>query len=195
VKVGVLALQGDVAEHCNALQKCGAEAVEVRTVGELEVCRGLVLPGGESTTIGKLLDRYKLLEPLRDKGRAGFPIYGTCAGLILLARDVQDGLPGQPTLGLMDFTAARNAYGRQVDSFEVEVDMPDVDPLPVPAVFIRAPSVVHVGSSATVLGRWLDKVVAVRQGALLATSFHPELTGDDRMHRYFLRLIDEHAQG
>ncbi len=191
MKVGVLALQGDVAEHVQALRQCGAEPVEVRDEATLRQVDGLILPGGESTTIGRLLDRYQLLEPLRELGRAGLPIYGTCAGLILLARDVQDGVPGQPTLGLLDVTAVRNAYGRQVESFEADVAMPKVDEKPFPAIFIRAPAVARMGSQAEVLGTLGDRVVALRQGPVLATSFHPELSGDPRMHRYFLRMIEE----
>lgn len=187
VAVGVLALQGDVFEHLTALRGCDVAAREVRTPTELEAVDALVIPGGESTTVGKLLDRFEMLEPLRRRVRDGMPTYGTCTGMILLARDLEDGLPGQAVLGAMDIGVRRNAFGRQRESFEAALVFGD-DPRPLPAVFIRAPEVVRVGDAVTVLARWEGRVVAVRQGSLLATAFHPELTGDDRVHRYFVEM-------
>ncbi|HEY4003353.1 MAG TPA: pyridoxal 5'-phosphate synthase glutaminase subunit PdxT [Candidatus Xenobia bacterium] len=189
--VGVLALQGDVAEHLVALEQCGVATREVRTADDLAACDGLILPGGESTTMGRLLNRYDLLEPLQARGRAGMPMYGTCAGLILLAREVQDGVPGQPSLGLLDATAVRNAYGRQVDSFESDLALPALGEKPFHAVFIRAPGLTRLGSGVETLGQLGDKTVAVRQGNVLATSFHPELSGDLRLHRYFVSMIEQ----
>jgi 5'-phosphate synthase pdxT subunit len=188
-RVGVLALQGDYAEHAQALRRLGAEPVEVRLPQHLAGLRGLIIPGGESTTMARLLDAYGLLEPLRALVGSGFPTWGTCAGAILLAERA----PGldRPNLGLMDIGVQRNAYGSQVDSFETEIEMPCVGDEPLRAVFIRAPLIDDVGSAVEVLA-WLDggTAVAVRQDAMLATSFHPELSGDDRVHRYFLNLVE-----
>lgn len=178
----MLALQGAFQEHASHLRATGSEPVEVRLPADLEGIDGLILPGGESTTIGKLLLRFDLLEPLR---RFGKPIWGTCAGMILLGREVVDGLPGQPLLGLMDLRVTRNAFGRQVDSFVTTLDMPLVGPEPLPAVFIRAPLAVPLSDSVEVLARHGGEVVAARQGNLLATSFHPELSDDTRLHRWF----------
>jgi len=189
-RAGVLALQGAVEEHREALASCGAEPVEVRTPEDLAECDCLIIPGGESTTIGKLLDRFELLEPIRARASQGMPVWGTCAGLILLARDVTAGLPGQPLLGLLDAQVERNAFGRQVDSFEADLDVPALGPEPFPAVFIRAPLPRRLGEGVEVLARHAGQPVAVRQGSLLGTSFHPELTGDHRFHRYFLSLTN-----
>ena len=196
MRVGVLALQGDFAEHGAALRRVGpvhsepVEVREVRTAGELEEIDGLVIPGGESTTIGKLLRDFGILEPLRRRVACGLPVLGTCAGAIVLAREV-DGLP-QPLVGLMDISVRRNAYGRQMESFEVDVDVPDLGDPPLRAIFIRAPSITFVGSGVRVLARLPDRSpVAARQGSLLALSFHPELTGDARMHRYFAGMVQE----
>ncbi len=195
MKIGVLALQGDFAEHLAMLRRIGADAVEVRLPRELEGLAGLIIPGGESTTIGKLAVTFGLLEPLRAFAQAR-PVWGTCAGAIFLSRDARR---DQPLLGVMDITVARNAFGRQVDSFEIDLDVPALlhagngRPRPFHAVFIRAPLIESVGPEVEVLARLPEgqasgRIVAARQGLRLATSFHPELTGDDRFHRYFLSL-------
>ena len=190
MKIGVLALQGDFAEHQSVLSSLGADVVQVRLPAHLSGLSGLIIPGGESTTIGKLAEDYELIEPLRGFGRQ-HAIWGTCAGAILLSKDVGR---KQPLLGLMDITIARNAFGRQVDSFEVDLNVPcllEVDPVdrPYHTVFIRAPIIESVGKDVEILSRLEDgRIVAARQGKLLATSFHPELTGDDRFHRYFMEL-------
>jgi 5'-phosphate synthase pdxT subunit len=182
-----LALQGAFIEHEKILRDLGAQPVEVRLPQHLDGLAGLIIPGGESTTIGKLATDFGLMEPLH-QFVAARPTWGTCAGLIFLARDVGH---AQPLLGLMDITADRNAFGRQVDSFEVDLAVPILGPRPFSAVFIRAPSVKEVGSGVEVLARLPDgRVVAARQGHLLATAFHPELTGDDRFHRLFLHMVD-----
>lgn len=187
--IGVLALQGDVAEHLRALGDAGAGACPVRRPGELAAVDGLVIPGGESTTIGRLLQVFDLLEPVRAAVAAGLPVFGSCAGMILLARDVMDGRPDQPLIGGLDVVVRRNAFGRQVDSFECELDVTGVPDGPVHAVFIRAPWVEKAGASVEVLARAGERVVAVRQDHLLATSFHPELTGDARLHRLFVEMV------
>jgi 5'-phosphate synthase pdxT subunit len=188
-KVGVLAYQGDVREHLAALEAVGAAPVEIRRVEELEAVDGLVVPGGESTVIGKLADRYGLLEPLRRRVAAGLPTFGTCAGLIFLAREVEG--PPQHLLGVLDVRVRRNAFGRQVASFEAEVDVKGVDGGPVSGAFIRAPWVAEAGPEVEVLAEVDGKVVAVRQGNLLATAFHPELSGEVRLHRWLVDLIAE----
>jgi 5'-phosphate synthase pdxT subunit len=193
----VLALQGDVREHLAALEDSGAEAVPVRRESELAALDGLVIPGGESTTIEKLLRAFDLFEPVRERLREGLPAYGSCAGMILLADRVVGGAPGQTTLGGLDITVRRNAFGRQVDSFETDLDVTGVDGEPVHAVFIRAPWVEEVGAGAEVLaavgeGPAAGRIVAVRQGGLLATSFHPEVTGDMRVHRLFVQIVRDH---
>jgi 5'-phosphate synthase pdxT subunit len=187
--VGVLAYQGDVREHLAALEAVGAAPVEVRRVEELDAVDGLVIPGGESTVIGKLADRYGLLEPLRRRVAAGLPTFGTCAGLIFLAREVEG--PPQHLLGVLDVRVRRNAFGRQVASFEAEVDVKGVDGGPVSGAFIRAPWVAEAGPEVEVLAEVDGKVVAVRQGSLLATAFHPELSGEVRLHRWLVDLIAE----
>lgn len=186
MNVGVLALQGDFLEHKDMLCGLGAQPVEVRLPGQLDELDALIIPGGESTTIGKLAVSYGLLEPLREFARQK-PVWGTCAGMIMLARDIGR---DQPLLGLMNITVNRNAFGRQVDSFETDLDVPALGPEPFRALFIRAPLVTAVGDGVEVLAR-LDgsSIVAVRQGHWLATAFHPELTGDSRFHRYFLRDV------
>ena len=192
-RIGVLALQGDVREHLRMLELAGASAHAVRRIEELNACAGLVLPGGESTTMAKLARTFDLFEPLRDRIRAGLPVFGTCAGMILLADRIEDGTRDQETLGGLDVTVRRNAFGRQVDSFEGDVDFAGLDDA-VPAVFIRAPWVEQVGPHVEVLARVArgpaaGRIVAVRQGALLATSFHPEVGGDHRVHRFFLDRV------
>jgi 5'-phosphate synthase pdxT subunit len=188
-RIGVLALQGDVREHLRALGDAGAEAVPVKRPEELAAVDGIVIPGGESTTIGKLLTIFGLLEPLRARIAAGLPAYGSCAGMILLADEVLGGTADQVTLGGLDVTVRRNAFGRQVDSFEADLDVAGLDDGPLHAVFIRAPWVERVGPGVEVLAEAGGHPVAVRQGPLLATSFHPELTPDTRLHRLFVSLV------
>jgi len=189
VRVGVLALQGAFIEHEKILRRLGVDATEVRLPEELAGLDGLIIPGGESTTIGKLAVKWRLLEPIRALAKAGRPVWGACAGMILMAQKVTDGVPDQPLLGLMDIAIVRNAFGRQVDSFETDLDVPVLGKIPFHAVFIRAPLIERVGAGVEVLARLEDgAVVAARQGNLLATAFHPELTEDDRFHRYFLGL-------
>lgn len=192
--IGVLALQGDVREHVHALEQVGARARPIRRPEELDSIDGLILPGGESTTMGRLAAFFGLLEPLREHLAAGLPAYGTCAGMIMLADRLADGVPGQQTIGGIDMTVRRNAFGRQVASFEDAVEIAGVDGGPVEAIFIRAPWVESVGPTVQVLGRVPQKdsagrIIAVRQGRLLATSFHPELTGDTRVHRLFVDMV------
>jgi pyridoxal 5'-phosphate synthase pdxT subunit len=195
--IGVLALQGDVREHLAALREQGAEAVPVRRPGELAAVDGLVLPGGESTAIVKLAARFGLLDPLRAAVRAGLPAYGSCAGMILLADRILDAPPDQETIGGLDVTVRRNAFGRQVDSFESDIAFVGLGGGPVHAVFIRAPWVEEAGEGVEVLGRVVGgpadgRIVAVRQGNLVATSFHPELTGDRRVHALFVEIVRRH---
>jgi pyridoxal 5'-phosphate synthase pdxT subunit len=190
--VGVLAYQGDVREHLAALAAVGAGAVEVRTPADLGRVDGLVVPGGESTVIGKLASWHGLLEPLRERARAGFPVLGTCAGMIFLAREVEG--PPQHLLGVMDVRVRRNAFGRQVASFETEFDVKGLDGGPVSAVFIRAPWVSEHGPAVEVLAEVDGRVVAAREGNLLATSFHPELAGEHRFHRWFVDLARDAQQ-
>ena len=191
MRIGVLALQGDFAEHLAMLKRIGAEGVEVRLPRDLSGLDGLIIPGGESTTIGKLAVMYGLMEPLQQLAQIK-PVWGTCAGAIFISKDARR---DQPLLGLMDITVARNAFGRQVDSFEVDLEVPALtnkangQPRPYHAVFIRAPLIERVGSEVAVLAKLPDgRIVAARQGNWLATSFHPELTRDERFHRYFLSL-------
>lgn len=186
--IGVFALQGDVREHLATLTALGADAFSVRRPEELARCDGLVLPGGESTTMAKLARTFDLLDPLRERVASGMPTFGTCAGMILLADRILDGAVGQETIGGIDMTVRRNAFGRQVDSFESELDLKGLD-RPVHAVFIRAPWVEEVGADVEVLGEAEGHPVAVRQGHLLATSFHPEVADDGRIHRLFLDLV------
>ncbi|NMO90540.1 pyridoxal 5'-phosphate synthase glutaminase subunit PdxT [Actinomycetospora sp. TBRC 11914] len=199
--VGVLALQGNVAEHLDALGACGADPRPVRRPGELAEVSGLVLPGGESTTLSKLLVAFDLLEPLRERLAAGMPAFGSCAGMILLAREAIDARPDQHQLGALDIVVRRNAFGRQVQSFETDLSVTGVGGGPVRAVFIRAPWVESVGRGVDVIARVPSsvggaasgKVVAVRQGPVMATAFHPEQTGDARLHDLFLRRVREYA--
>jgi 5'-phosphate synthase pdxT subunit len=189
MKIGVLALQGAFIEHEKILMQIGVEVAEVRLPEHLENLNGLIIPGGESTTIGKVARQWGLLEPLCDFARSGRPLWGTCAGMIFIANDVVDGKPDQPLLALMDVTVRRNAFGRQVDSFEADLDVPVLGKEPFHAVFIRAPFIERVGDGVEVLAKLDDDtIVAVQQENLLATAFHPELTEDDRFHRYFLTL-------
>ena len=192
MKIGVLALQGDFAEHIKMLKRLNVETAEVRLPDQLQGLDGLIIPGGESTTIGKLARAYGLIEPLQEFGRQ-HAMWGTCAGAIFLSKDVRR---DQPLLGLMDIQVQRNAFGRQVDSFEADLQVPELNQatgknLPYHAFFIRAPIIESVGEDAKVLASMEDgRIVAARQGHLLATSFHPELTNDTRFHEYFLSLAD-----
>ncbi len=187
-RVGVLALQGAFREHISALQRLGADAVEVRTPAELAAVDGIMLPGGESTTMDLLLGSSGLREPLAAAVAAGTPVFGTCAGLILLARDIEDGVEGQRTLQVLDVTALRNGYGRQVKSFEGPVALASGGADMV-GVFIRAPRITRVGEGVEILARLGDEPVAVRSGSIMAATFHPELTDDDRLHEVFLAGI------
>lgn len=188
--VGVLALQGAFREHVAALNRLGVATRELRQLKDLQGIDALVIPGGESTTIGKLLVDLEMLEPLRARIEEGMPVYGSCAGLILLCRHIEGS--EQPRLDVLDATVRRNAFGRQADSFEANLDIPELGPEPLPAVFIRAPVIMATGPKVHVLARvemdGAEHAVAVRQGNILATSFHPELTPDTRFHRYFLEL-------
>ena len=190
--VGVLALQGDFREHARMLAELGAEAREVRLPVDLEKLDGLIIPGGESTTIGKLMVAYDLQQPLRELIAAGTPVWGTCAGLILLARATDNALAGQPLLASMHIRVRRNAFGSQGDSFETDLKVPVLGDPPFHAVFIRGPSVESVENGVEVLAKLDDgTIVAVRDGNLLGTAFHPEVAGDPRFHQYFLHLIKQ----
>ncbi|MCZ8523392.1 MULTISPECIES: pyridoxal 5'-phosphate synthase glutaminase subunit PdxT [Paenibacillus] len=188
MKIGVLALQGAVAEHVKMIEKAGAEGVAVKRTEQLGEIDGIIIPGGESTTIGKLMRTYGFLDALRDFSRQGKPLFGTCAGLIVLAKEIEG--QDEAHLGLMDMKVARNAFGRQRESFETDLDIKGIDK-DVRAVFIRAPLIDSVGEGVDVLSIYKDQIVAARQGHLLAASFHPELTDDERMHAYFLDMVRE----
>jgi 5'-phosphate synthase pdxT subunit len=187
--IGVLALQGDVREHLVALAGLGATARPVRRPRELDELDGIVIPGGESTTICRLLDVFELREPLTKRLSSGLPAFGSCAGMIVLAQQILDGRPDQLPLRAIDITVRRNAFGRQVDSFETDLEVAGIDGAPMRAVFIRAPWVERAGPDVTVLAAVGEHPVAVRQGAVLATSFHPEVSGDDRLHALFLEIV------
>lgn len=191
--VGVLALQGDVREHISALSDCGVGAIEVRTLSELEGVQALVIPGGESTTISKLARAFGLFETLQERIRTGMPVYGSCAGLILLADRVLDAIVGQESFGGLNVTARRNAFGRQVDSFESDIEFKGITGPKFRAIFIRAPWIEDCGEGVEVLAQIDGHPVAVRSKNLLATSFHPELTSDNRIHRYFVETICSRA--
>jgi pyridoxal 5'-phosphate synthase pdxT subunit len=185
--VGVLALQGDVVEHIAALERAGARAIAVRTPDQLATAGGLVIPGGESTTVMKLLERFGLAGPIVARVREGMPLWGTCMGMIVAARDVAD--LNQPTLDLIDITVRRNAFGRQNESAEVELPIPALGSRPFPAVFIRAPWIERIGEGVDLLAQRDGHGVMVRQGNVLASAFHPELTSDPRVHGYFLKMV------
>lgn len=196
--IGVLAIQGAVREHIALLEAAGAQAVAVKHPADLAQISGIVLPGGESTTISKLAVIDGLMEPLRDFAASGLPMYGSCAGMILLADRILDGRPDQETIGGIDMTVRRNAFGRQVDSFEGGIDLEGIEGGPFPGVFIRAPWVEEIGARVEVIGRVgagaaAGRIVAVRDRNLIATSFHPELTGDTRVHQYFVEMVRQAA--
>ncbi|MGM0899473.1 MAG: pyridoxal 5'-phosphate synthase glutaminase subunit PdxT [Bacillota bacterium] len=190
MKIGVLALQGAVREHVQAIQTCGAEALVVKKAADLADLDGLVLPGGESTAMRRLIDRAELLEPLKQFAQAEKPMFGTCAGLVLLAKEIE----GQEAahLGVMEMTVARNSFGRQVDSFEADLDIVGID-APFPAVFIRAPHIVRAGADVEVLCEYEGRIVLARSGPFLGCSFHPELTGDHRLMQLFLDMVENRA--
>jgi len=191
--IGILALQGDVAEHVAAFERAGATAVAVKHAEQLSAVEGLVIPGGESTTVMKLLDRFSLADPIVARVRAGMPLWGTCMGMIVAARDVA-GL-AQPTLDLIDITVRRNAFGRQNESAEVDLDVPVLGSRPFPAIFIRAPWVERTGPSVELLAQRGGRGVMVREGNVLGTSFHPELTADSRVHAFFLEMVKRAKDG
>lgn len=190
MKIGVLALQGAVAEHIRSIERAGAEAVPVKRVEQLGDIDGLIIPGGESTTIGKLMRKYDFMDAIRSFSSQGKPIFGTCAGLIVLAERIQG--DEEAHLKLMDITVARNAFGRQRESFETDLKVAGIDE-PVRAVFIRAPLILEVGEGVEVLSTYNDEIVTARQGHLLAASYHPELTDDYRLHAYFIEMVREQA--
>lgn len=188
-KIGVLALQGAVQEHLEMLARCGVEdAVPVRSAEEVRGLDGLIIPGGESTTVGKLMERWGIDRAIRERAAEGMPVFGTCTGMILLATRIEGS--DQQRLGLIDMEVRRNAYGRQVDSFEAPVEVPELGPDPVPGVFIRAPFATRVGEGVEVMAELEGHPVVTRQGRCLASAFHPELTDDTRMHRYFLDMVE-----
>ena len=191
-RIGVLALQGDVDEHLAALERCRVSATAVKTCGDLAGVDALVVPGGESTTVMKLLERVKLDRALVERVRDGMPLWGTCMGMIVAARDVAD--LAQPTLGLIDITVRRNAFGRQNDSAEIELAIPALGSRPFPAIFIRAPWIERIGPNVELLAERDGHGVMVRERNVLATSFHPELTGDLRVHRYFLEMLGQQGK-
>jgi 5'-phosphate synthase pdxT subunit len=192
--IGVLALQGDYAAHAQVLQACGGvEVLPVRDAGALEECDGLVIPGGESTTMSRLCDRYGLWQPLREKITSGLPVFGTCAGLIMLSKNITGGSRNfaQKTLGALDIDIARNAYGPQIESFETELNVPVLGEEPLRVAFIRAPQITRVGAGVEVLARHGEQPVAVRENKIVALAFHPEVVGEARLHRFWLDLISQ----
>lgn len=192
VKIGVLALQGDFREHIRMLTRCGVEAFEIKKADMLHDIDGLIIPGGESTTIGKLMERYGFIQAITDFHETGHPIYGTCAGMIIIAKSIVDG--HQPLLGLMDIKVRRNAFGRQIDSCESELHIKEIGDKPFRAIFIRAPWIESVGSSVEVMAYLDGHPVMAREGTLLAGAFHPELTADVRIHEYFINMVQESGQ-
>lgn len=192
MKIGVLALQGAVREHCNALRACGTEPVEIKYPDQLQEVKGLIIPGGESTTVGKLLVKYQMVDPIYELGKKGLPIFGTCTGLILLAKEINGS--DQPRLGLMDITVERNAFGRQIASFETDLDVSEIGPPDFHAIFIRAPYILKTGPSVNIMARMDEKILMARENNLLAAAFHPELTDDLRIHRYFLKMVEKYNE-
>ncbi|MCF2716754.1 pyridoxal 5'-phosphate synthase glutaminase subunit PdxT [Paenibacillus sp. UKAQ_18] len=188
MKIGVLSLQGAVTEHIRSVERAGAECIAVKKIEQLNELSGLIIPGGESTTIGKLMRKYDFIEAIRQFSNQGRPVFGTCAGLIVLAKTIQG--QEEAHLGLMDITVSRNAFGRQRESFETDLNIKGIEE-PVRAVFIRAPLIQSVGTGVDVLSEYNGEIVAARQGHLLASSFHPELTDDYRLHQYFVDMVRE----
>lgn len=189
LKVGVLGLQGDVREHIEILQLLGVETFVVKLPEDLKLVDGLIIPGGESTTMIKIMKEIQMYEPLKEKIENGFPVYGTCAGMILLAKKVKNS--DQLTLQVLDIEVERNAYGRQIESFEVDINIPQFGEKPVRAVFIRAPKIVKMESNVEVLAEYEGTPVFVKENNVMATSFHPELTSDTRIHKYFIKMVEE----
>jgi 5'-phosphate synthase pdxT subunit len=189
MRIGVLAVQGDFAKHLEMLQRCGVDAVEVRSPEQLKDVDGLIIPGGESTTVGKLMARYGIDKAIIERVEQGMPVFGTCTGMILMSREIEGS--DQHRLGLMDIAVRRNAFGRQVDSFEADLAVPEVGDDPVRAVFIRAPFVTETRNNVQVLGKVEDKIVFIREGNCLAAAFHPELTDDCRVHEYFVKMVED----
>lgn len=187
VKIGVLALQGAVREHIKSVEACGAEAIAIKRVEELKEVDGLILPGGESTAMRRLIDKYDFMDALKEFAREGKPMFGTCAGLILLAKNI---VGHEPHIGVMDITVERNSFGRQVDSFEADLAVKDVADN-YPAVFIRAPHIVEAGAEVEILSKNNERIVAAREGQFLGCSFHPELTDDHRLTAYFIEMVKE----
>ncbi len=191
MKIGVLSVQGAVSEHIRHLENCGVKALAVKDSVSLNAVNGLIIPGGESTTIGKLIETFGLAELIRERSRQGsLAVFGTCAGMVLIARNIEDGIPGQPKLDLMDIHVQRNAFGRQKESFETEINFKSFT-TPLTAVFIRAPIIKAVRANVETLAEMPEGIVAARQGNLLATSFHPELTDDLRIHEYFIEMCKQ----
>ncbi|GFP19369.1 5'-phosphate synthase pdxT subunit [Candidatus Hakubella thermalkaliphila] len=193
IKVGVLGLQGDVREHLLMVADCGAEGVVVKRQEDLKGIDGLIIPGGESTTMGRLMQKYDLIEPIQEMGREGVPIYGTCAGLILLAVKTVEG--GQPLLELMDMVARRNAFGRQVDSFEADLQVKGIGDEVFHAIFIRAPWIEEIRDQVDPMAEVEGKIVMAREGNLLVSAFHPELSQDIRIHQFFIDMVRDHKKG
>ncbi|MGE5581196.1 MAG: pyridoxal 5'-phosphate synthase glutaminase subunit PdxT [Bacillota bacterium] len=186
MKIGVLALQGAVREHCRSLRNCGVEPIEIKYLSQLTEINGLIIPGGESTTVGKLLVKHRMLEPLAELGNKGLPIFGTCTGLIMLAKEISGS--DQPRLGLMDITVERNAFGRQIASFEKDLEIAELGPRPFHAIFIRAPYIKKAGPGVQVMARLDERILFVREKNFLAAAFHPELTPDLRIHQFFIKM-------
>ncbi len=194
MKIGVLAVQGAISEHISHIGRCNAEAVAVKNAAQLDTVSGLILPGGESTTIGKLIDFFGLADEIKTRSENNsLSVFGTCAGMILMARNITDGIEKQPRLNLMDIAVKRNAFGRQKESFEAEIEFNTFDE-PLTAVFIRAPIIIKAGNNVKALSTMPEGIVAARQGNLLTTSFHPELTSDLRIHQYFINMCKENLQ-
>lgn len=187
MKIGVLALQGAFREHIQVLNTFGCKAIEIKKSEQLDEINGLIIPGGESTTIGRLMNVYQLFDKIVSKANGGMPVFGTCAGCVILAKDIENS--AQPRLGLMDITVTRNAFGRQVDSFEADLNIPELGENPFKGVFIRAPIIKRVESNVEVMAKIAGNIVMVRQDNLMACSFHPELTLDKRIHQYFLNMV------
>jgi len=189
MKIGVLAMQGAFEEHIESLKSTGVETIEVRTRKHLKNLDGLIIPGGESTTICKMLKEYDMLDPIRRMGNSGFPIFGTCAGMIILSSKIEGDVKAQPLLELLDVTVVRNAFGRQVNSFEADLEVPALGEGLFHGVFIRAPIISQIRNNTRALSRYKNNIVAVEEGNLLATAFHPELTNDNRFHKYFIEIV------